>query len=80
MGQQKLRSSNTKEYLIIAFVLVSTLLVMTDVTRNLSDEIHIASEIKTLSPIQKKPLQNIKSTLSEEELKRWTERLIKQSE
>lgn len=80
MGQQKHRSSNTKEYLIIAFVLVSTLLVMTDVTRNLSDEIHIASEIKTLSPIQKKPLQNIKSTLSEEELKRWTERLIKQSE
>ena len=48
MVQQNLKKSNLKEKLILAFVLVSSLLVMTEVGKNLGDEICITSEPKAV--------------------------------
>jgi hypothetical protein len=75
MAQQKIRKSNLKEKLTVAFVLVGSLLVVADVGKNLADETRIASEFKTLSTESAKPQSTIKPTLSEEEMKRWMERL-----
>lgn len=81
MGQQKVERSHSKEQqLIVAFVLLSCLLILIDVYKNLSDEIHITSELKTLSTERAKPQPAIQQTLSEEEMKLWTERLKKNSE
>ncbi|WP_136795231.1 MULTISPECIES: hypothetical protein [Desulfosediminicola] len=82
MAQQKHSNSNSnpKEQLIVAFVLVSSMLIMTDVGMNLAEEIRITSELKTISTELTKPQPKIEPTLSGEELQEWTERLKKQSD
>lgn len=82
MAQQKHSNSNSnpKEQLIVAFVLVSSMLIMTDVGMNLAEEIRITSELKTISTELTKPQPKIEPTLSGEELQEWTERLKEQSD
>ncbi|WP_136806738.1 hypothetical protein [Desulfosediminicola flagellatus] len=81
MGQQKLKNSNVKEHLIIVFVLIGSLLIITDVGRNISDEIRLVTELKSLTnELTSQPQSPIQSTLSDEEMKQWTERLKKHSD
>lgn len=82
MDKQKTRQgSSVKENLIIAFILVSVLLVGIDLGKNVTNEIQVASEQKKLSTeLGHKPKQVTQPTLSEEEMERWAERLEKYSE
>lgn len=80
MGQQKIRNSYRTELLIVVLALVSSLLILIDVGRNLTDEIRITSELKRLSIELEKPQPSITPTLSEEEMKSWTERLKNHSD
>jgi len=75
MAQEKSSKNKLIEPLIVGFVLVCSLLVMADVGKNLVDETRITSELKTLSTEPAEPASKIAPTLSEEEMKRWSERL-----
>lgn len=80
MGQENNKNSISKEQLIIAFVLVSSLLIVIDIGKNLADEVRIASELKSLSTELEKPHSTITPTLSEKEMNQWTDRLKKRAD
>lgn len=75
MARKETKKSHSKKYLIAAFVLVSSLLIMADVGKNLANEIRTTLELKTLSTESVKPQSKNNPTLSEEEMERWAKRL-----
>lgn len=77
MPQKHPGKAKFKEYLIAAFVLVCSLLILADLSKNVVDEIRIASEFNALSPDPVKQQPENNPTLSEEEMKRWADRLEK---
>lgn len=75
---QKAQNSTPKERLIFTFILVCSVMIPANIGNNIINELRIASEHKILTKEEVPPQVEKSPTLSEKEMKRWTNRLKKE--